>query len=146
MRYPASARQHRAEIPGECGRLRELSPMRSMIPPYSSLTNQRALLLRRRCLLRNNELPDFRALAFQFCDVLLAYFLIYVELFLREILFAGSNISLAQPITRVHQVGIVLQRLGVFGDRFSVFLLVRVEVSQLLVGIEIGRASCRERV
>src|SRR5258707_6877139 len=102
---------------------------------YSSLLHSRSILR------RIHKLTDICSLLIQIGQMLCAKLLIHLELLLREVLLARSDICLAQSIVRVGKVGVQFQRASIFGNCCSKVSLVRAEVSHLEVSLGKGRIS-----
>src|SRR5437660_10276480 len=97
-------------------------------------------------LCRINKLPNLRALLLEVGQMLLANFLVDLELLLGAAFFAGANIRLPQTVVSVGQIGIEFQRALILRNRFYIFILVGVEIAQLQVSfrelrIELQRLS-----
>src|SRR5438105_12546772 len=76
-------------------------------------------------LCRINKLPNLRALLLEVGQMLLANFLVDLELLLGAAFFAGANIRLPQPVVSVGQIGIEFQRALILRNRFCIFILDR---------------------
>jgi len=86
-----------------------------------------------------DELADFRALPVQVCEVLLAQFLVGLELFLSFVLFAHVHVGLAKTIVRVSRIGIYFESTLVFWNCIAIFVLIRIEIAELQVRVGEGR-------
>jgi len=73
-------------------------------------------------LCRINKLPNLRALLLEVGQMLLANFLVDLELLLGAAFFAGANIRLPQPVVSVGQIGIEFQRALILRNRFCIFI------------------------
>src|SRR5713226_10684012 len=82
-------------------------------------------------LCRVDELANFGALLVEFREMLLAEFLVHLDLLLGTLFFAGTDVRLAQAIVRVGQIGIQLQRALIFGNGVGVLTLLGVEIAEL---------------
>src|SRR5882724_13008750 len=60
-----------------------------------------------------------------------AQLLIDLNLLLRAILLPGADGGLAQPVMRVRKIGVKLQRALVFGNGFSKFALIGIQIAEL---------------
>src|SRR5260370_26104363 len=77
-------------------------------------------------LCRVDELADFGALLVELREMLLAEFLVHLDLLLGTLFFAGTDVRLAESIVRVGQIGIQLPRALIFGNGVGVLTLLRV--------------------
>src|SRR5260221_774169 len=103
------------------------------------VSTYRSLPSRLRILSSIDELADFRSLPVQVCEVLLAQFLVGLELFLSFVLFAHVHVGLAKTIVRVRQIGIYFESTLVLGNCNKIFVLIRIEIAELQVGVGEGR-------
>src|SRR5208282_4766447 len=75
-----------------------------------------------------DELSNFRPLLLQVGQVLFANLLIYLELFLRQVLLPCAHIGLPKAIVGVSKIGVKFKRQKVFRHGLGIFALVGVEI------------------
>src|SRR5437762_1420109 len=71
-----------------------------------------------------------------------AQLLIDLNLLLRAVLLPSADVRLAQPVVRVSKIGVQLQRALVFGNSFSKFTLIGIQIAELQMSFSKRRVRC----